>query len=80
MAKGGGWLPGGTGCYSATLPIPLVQNRDSGCYKVQHRVLQTRLIGQNSEWGIEAFPRTRNPKFPPSPRLTGRGVMGRGRN
>src|SRR4051794_38413846 len=38
-----GCLPGGTGCYSATLPGPLVQNGDpgcyKGCYKVQHRVL-----------------------------------------
>src|SRR6266849_3286240 len=32
-----------TGCYSATLPSPIVRNRDSGCYKrcygALHRVL-----------------------------------------
>ena len=41
---GQGCLPGGTGCYSATLPSPLVHNRDpgcnTGCYKVQQKVLQ----------------------------------------
>jgi hypothetical protein len=43
----GGYLPGGTGCYSATLPGPLVQNGDpgcyTGCYKVLHKVLHLRL-------------------------------------
>jgi hypothetical protein len=36
-------LPGGTGCYSATLPGPLVRNGDPGCYigcyKLLRRVL-----------------------------------------
>jgi hypothetical protein len=40
--KAGGLTPC-TGCYSATLTGPLVQNRDPGCYigcyKVLHRVL-----------------------------------------
>ena len=38
-----GCLPGGTGCYSATLPGPLIRNGDpgcyTGCYKVLRRVL-----------------------------------------
>src|SRR6266850_2937171 len=34
-----GCLPGGTGCYSATSPDPLVQDRDPGCYKGCYKVL-----------------------------------------
>jgi len=40
---GGDTLTPRTGCYSATLPGPLMRNRDpgcyTGCYKVLHRVL-----------------------------------------
>jgi hypothetical protein len=42
-----------TGCYSATLPGPLVRNGDSrcyiGCYKVLHRVLHFQNRLQNPD-------------------------------
>src|SRR5438445_12055424 len=48
----GGCLPGGTGCYTATSPSPLVQDCGSGCYKgcykVQQRVLHFSKISENS--------------------------------
>src|SRR4051812_26373468 len=57
-AKERGCLPGGTGCYSATLSCPLVRNGDpgcyTGCYKVQHRVLHFRksnVLGLKSKVG-----------------------------